>query len=257
MSPVKKILEKTPLLKIIKIFRQRNISARQIHHDKVMRNFYSQFTSPGDLVFDVGANIGNRTKIFLELGLKVVAIEPQDECVNTLKSLFRGNDNLTIIQKVLGSSEGEAELMICDSNTISSLSQDWIAAVKSSGRFADHSWDKKKIIPMTTLDNLISQYGTPSFIKIDVEGFEYQVLTGLSKPVNYISLEFATEYLKATFNCIDHLESLGDAIFNYSLGESMKLELDKYIQAKEIKDILNKYKDDITVFGDLYCQIKK
>lgn len=242
------------MFNIIKSFRERNISAQQVQHDNAMRSFYSQITKPGDLVFDIGANIGNRTKIFLELELNVIAIEPQDECVAVLKSSFGNNNKLTIVQKVLGASEGEAELMISDANTISSLSQDWIEAVKSSGRFANHSWDKKKLIAMTTLDKLIEHYGTPSFIKIDVEGFEYQVLTGLSQPVNYISIEFATEFLNATFNCIDHLESLGKVIFNYSLGESMKLKLDEYISSEEIKEILNTYKDDITIFGDLYCQ---
>ena len=69
----------------------------------------------------MGANVGNRTKIFLKLGVEVVAIEPQDQCVNILNSLFGKDKQLTIIKKVLGSSVGEAELMICNANTISSL----------------------------------------------------------------------------------------------------------------------------------------
>jgi hypothetical protein len=39
--------------------------------------FYRNFIRNGDLCFDIGANIGTRTEAFLELGAKVVAVEPQ------------------------------------------------------------------------------------------------------------------------------------------------------------------------------------
>src|SRR5689334_4646326 len=42
--------------------------------------FYRQFVGPGDLVFDVGANVGHVTKVFLRAGARVVAIEPQSIC---------------------------------------------------------------------------------------------------------------------------------------------------------------------------------
>jgi hypothetical protein len=40
------------------------------------RDFYRRFIRPGDLVFDVGANVGKRSAVFLDLGATVVAIEP-------------------------------------------------------------------------------------------------------------------------------------------------------------------------------------
>lgn len=221
-------------------------------HDQVMPNFFSQFASPGELVFDVGANVGKITKIFLDMGMEVVAIEPQDECVNILDSNYGKNENLTIIQKVLGPSVGEAELHICSANTLSSLSVDWIKSVKSSGRF-HYSWEEKKIIPMTTIDQLIDLYGVPAFIKIDVEGSEYEVMKGLSRPINYISFEFVPEFVDQTFKCIKHLESLGEVLFNYS-GGSTQFKLEEYVTAKEIKDILNSYKKGNMIFGDVYCK---
>lgn len=254
MGFIKKTLKKTPLYNSVRNFRYKKIAKQWTKHDQQMLDFYSHFTSPGELVFDVGANIGNRTKIFLKLGLKVVAVEPQNECVNILNSSFRKNKHLTIIQKALGSSVDEAQLMINNINIISSLSQDWIEAVKSSGRFPDDSWEEEKTVPMTTLDRLIDLYGVPTFIKIDVEGFEHEVIIGLSRPIKFISLEFHPEFINSTFKCIKHLESLGKVLFNYSIGESMNLALEKYVTAKEIKGILNSYEHDNRIYGDLYCQ---
>jgi len=225
-------------------------------HEKEMLSFYSQFISPGDLVFDVGANIGNRSRIFLELGSEVVAIEPQEACVKILESIYGKKGNLTIIQKALGALEGEAELMISDTSVLSSLSQNWIDAVKSSGRFGEISWEDKEKIMVTTLDQLIDKYGEPTFIKIDVEGYEYEVIKGLSSPIKFISFEFTPEYIEAILMCIDHLDMMGDIFLNYSLGESMKLVLNNYIPPKKMKEILESYKGNNKIFGDVYCQFK-
>lgn len=246
-----------PFIRVTQYFRNRYIASKMTEHDKEMRSFYSQFTSKGDLVFDVGAHIGNRTRIFLKLGLEVIAIEPQYTCVNKLQTLYGRNKHLTILQNVLGSSEGETEIMVSNANTISSLSHEWIDAVKASGRFAEYSWNHTQKITMTTLDKLIETYGTPTLIKVDVEGFEYEVIKALSKPVHYISLEFTPEFIDSSYKCIEHLETLGEVLFNYSLGESMKLELDNYVSSKEIIVILESYRHDHVIFGDIYCQFIK
>lgn len=251
---VKKVVKHTFLYGIVKHLRAYRAIKQWKTHDQEMLGFYSQFMSAGDVCFDVGANIGNRTKIFLKLGAKVVAVEPQEECLRVLKAVYKRNKCLIIIQKALGASEGEAELVISSANTISSLSQDWIEAVKRSGRFTNNSWEKKQVINMTTLDSLIATYGTPSFIKIDVEGFEYQVIQGLSQPVRTISLEFTPEFIESTFKCIDYLQSIGNICLNYSIGETSQLALDKWVNAQEMKGILTSYKDDIRLFGDVYVQ---
>lgn len=224
--------------------------------DHAMLEFYTGFVSRGDLCFDVGANIGNRAKIFLKLGASVVAVEPQSECVAILRTSFKNNRQLIVVQKALGESEGEAKMMICDANTISSLSPEWIESVRQSGRFSQYSWEKKQIVSVTTLDRLIEQYGFPSFIKIDVEGFEYQVIKGLSHPVRLLSLEFTPEFLASTFKSLNHLQKLGDILVNYSVGESMQLALDQWVTAQEMVEILKEFRDDNRLFGDIYVQFK-
>jgi FkbM family methyltransferase len=223
-------------------------------HDLKMMEFYSQFVFPGKLCFDVGANIGNRVKIFLELQADVVAIEPQEKCTQILRRVFGNNHHLKIIQKALGEREGEAEIMISDSNTLSSMSPEWIEAVKESGRFSEHLWDKKQKVQITTLDDLIQQHGIPQFIKIDVEGFEYQVIRGLSQAIPLISLEFVSERIEPTLYCIDHIASLGDVRLNYSIGESMRFSLESWIKPEEMKRLLSSLSGENNVFGDVYIK---
>jgi FkbM family methyltransferase len=223
-------------------------------HDQEMLEFYSQFVSSDKLCFDVGANVGNRVKIFLKLQANVVAIEPQNECVQILKRVFGRNRHLNIIQKALGEHEGDAEIMISNANTLSSLSPAWVEAVKKSGRFSDYLWDKRQKVRLTTLDSLVKQYGTPDFIKIDVEGFEYEVIRGLSQPIPLVSLEFVPERIGPTLNCIDRLRSLGEIRLNYSVSESMQFSLETWVGPEEMKGLLSNMSGGPELFGDVYVK---
>src|SRR5688572_23504531 len=121
-------------------------------------DFYKKILNTGDLVFDVGANVGNRVKVFLDLGCKVIAVEPQQECINELRKRF-GN-SITIVDKGLGESSGEKTLYLTDVSTIASVSEEWIDSVKQ-GRFSQHNWDKEVKIDLTTLDALVTEFGVP------------------------------------------------------------------------------------------------
>ena len=109
-------------------------------------------------------------------------------------------------------------------------------------------------VSLTTLDNLIEKYGTPAFIKIDVEGFEYQVIQGLSKPISMISLEFVPEVIESTFKCIDYLQHLGKIKLNYSLGENMQFLLEMWTTPNEMKKLLSNISNESNLFGDVYIK---
>jgi len=248
-----KLLLMCRLYNTIKTFKDRflMITPSYRQHKIEMKEFYSQFINSGDLCFDIGANIGNRTEIFLSLNARVVAVEPQSECLKKLRKTFGENTKLTIIPKALGQQEGEGTLLQGTVNTISTMSKDWISKMKESGRFSGHDWHKFIKVPVTTLDSLIRIYGTPKMCKIDVEGFEPIVLKGLSQPVTYISFEFNSEVLENAIECIYLCSKLGEAVYNYSNGESMKLSLDRWVDKDAIIKILQSF--DKGSFGDVYA----
>jgi FkbM family methyltransferase len=234
----------------------RQDSANEKKHFADEKKFYSQFINNGDLCFDIGANIGDKTELFIQLGAAVVAIEPQESCWRILKRRFR-NNKVFIEPVALDSKKGTRIIFIDRSHTLATISQDWINTVKQSGRFSSHKWIDKTAIQTTTLDDLINKYGKPVFCKIDVEGAEFEVLQGLSQTVGTISIEFVSERLGASINCIDYLSSLGKAEFNYCLGGSMVFALPDWVDINQIKSILTAMDNDLENYGDLYIRFHR
>jgi FkbM family methyltransferase len=222
------------------------------------RLFYSQFLSKGDLYFDVGANYGNRIEPVIDLGINIIAVEPQQECIDSLQKQF-GN-RITIVPMGLGEREEEKTMYISDANTISTFSEEWISSTQQSGRFSHHNWNEQRRIKMTTLDNLISRYGVPRFIKIDVEGFETEVLKGLSTPVEIISFEYAVpEQTGRAIECLQRINDIsgGKILCNYSVGESMKWALKKWLSADEMLAEIKSERFTKSDFGDIYIKSGK
>jgi len=216
-------------------------------------HFYSQLIGENDLCFDIGANVGDKTDTFLKLGAKVVAVEPQESCWRILKHRFK-NNNVYIETSALAGEKGTKTLFVDRSTTLSTISQDWLATVKQSGRFPNHKWAYNLTVPATTLDYLVEKYGRPAFCKIDVEGFEYDVLKGLSEPIKTISLEFVSERIDASLKCVDYLSSLGKVAFNYCLDDSASFALPDWVDCHQIKTVLTKMEKDINNYGDLYAR---
>jgi FkbM family methyltransferase len=223
---------------------------------KKRREFYLQFLNPNDIYYDVGANYGNRIEPIIKDKIKIIAIEPQQECIRYLTKKYK--DRITIIPKGLAEKKGVQSMYLSDAHTISSFSKDWIDAIKKSGRFSDYNWNKIQETEIETLDNLISKYGKPQFIKIDVEGYEYEVLKGLSQSITTISFEYTIpERKKSIIDCIDRIIKISnqnEVFFNYSIGESMEWTLDKWVSATEMKKEINLEKFIKSGFGDIYAK---
>jgi FkbM family methyltransferase len=213
--------------------------------------FYRRFLPPGGLCFDVGANVGERTDLFVALGARVVAIEPQAACADILRRRF--GERIELVEAALGPEPGEAELLVASYHTLSSLSLEWVEAVQESGRFIDFAWDKRVVVPMTTLEELIGRFGVPDFCKIDVEGFEFEVLRGLSRPVPALSFEFTFERMTSRLAAVEHLAGLGMTRFNASYGESFELALDDWVDGGDIVSFLESTPKSIDAFGDVYA----
>ena len=217
---------------------------------KIKYHEVSQLLKPHDLFFDVGAHMGDKSKELIKNNINVVMFEPQPKCLEQLNKLYSNNSLVKIIPKGLGRAMGKMNFNINTKEpAISTLTEHW-----KSGRFSNSKWDKKISIEITTLDEMINQFGNPNYIKIDVEGFEYDVLLGLSKKTGIISFEFTSEFISNAYKCIDHLISLNYSQFNFSLGERKKFN-SKWSNHQNIIDkIKENIKKDNLLWGDIYCK---
>ena len=189
-----------------------------------LRRLYATLAGPGDLVFDVGAHAGNRTRALAALGCRVVSLEPQPDFARLLRLLFDRHPRVSILEAAVGDHAGVATLSISDRTpTMTTLAAAWRAAREQDRVFAGVRWNRDIEVELVTLDALIARFGPPAFVKIDVEGGEPAVLAGLSQPVPALSFEYLPGTLDYTRACVDRLQALGDYRFNWSAGESYEL----------------------------------
>ncbi len=179
------------------------------HHFRLrsLMRFYQPFVKSGDLCFDIGANVGERTEALLKLGARVVAVEPQRACVEQLNKKFSKHPLLTVVHGAVGDYKGTVQLNLCDETTeCATFSEDFM---KAYGTISNLHWRRKEAVQMTTLDALIESYGLPAFIKMDVEGYESKVLDGLHHTVPCISFEFNQQLLADTYKALQALDEIG------------------------------------------------
>jgi hypothetical protein len=94
----------------------------------------------------------------------------------------------------------------------------------------------------------------PTFIKIDVEGFEYEVLAGLSRPIKSLSFEFTTIQRNVALACVERCVALGLKHFNAALGESQTLVHPDWVGDAEIAAWLNELPQAANS-GDIYAAL--
>ncbi|MCA6112870.1 FkbM family methyltransferase [Bradyrhizobium cenepequi] len=189
-----------------------------------MDRFYGNFIRPGDLVFDVGAHVGDRVASFRRLDARVVAVEPQRAMVRTLRLLYGRSKSVAIEAVAVGREPGRARMLInIDNPTVSSVSPTFVDAARGAPGWETQRWSKTVDVEVTTLDRLIAKHGIPAFIKLDVEGFEAEALHGLSRAVRSLSFEFTTIQRDVALACVERCSAMGYARFNAVLGESQTL----------------------------------
>jgi len=233
--------------------------------EKFYRELLAGF-SQGGLIFDVGANGGAKTDIFLKLGARVVAVEPDETNLTTLRERFLQyrlrSVPVTLVGKAL-SDKIAVEKMWIDGpgsavNTLNRIWADHLSTQSGTFKHQHHglSFSNSKSVETTTIDNLIKLHGLPYFIKIDVEGYELNVLRGMSIPVPFLSFEVNLRVLrKEGIECVQLLRKLrSEGEFNYTPDCCAGLSLESWVEADRICAILESCEDEtIEVFWRSNC----
>ena len=219
------------------------------------RRFYRAFITGGDLCFDVGAHVGNRTAAMLAIGARVVAVEPQPLMAATLRRLFGRHPEFHLVKKAVGEDIGKTKMLVSTRTpTVSTLSSKWIDQVVQAKSFTRIQWDERIQVDLTTLDALVAEFGTPAFCKIDIEGYELEALGGLSRPLPAVSFEYLPPAKGKASACVDRLMELGPYRFNAIRGEYPRFALSDWVAAPAIHDWLNGRDLDDRA-GEVYARI--
>lgn len=221
-----------------------------------MRRHYAPLIAPGDLVFDLGAHVGNHTRCFAGLGAQVMAVEPQPQLARWLRWLFRRERRVVVVEAALGARPGTASLYPSPRTpTVATLSSDWIAAVGSARSFAAVRWGAPLEVPVTTLDALIERYGPPRFCKIDVEGFEAEILRGLSQPIPLLSFEYVPAAIAVACEAVELSAALGPYRFNATVGERRRFLWPEWQEpAATVAWLRQRGRDERS--GDVYARLE-
>jgi FkbM family methyltransferase len=220
------------------------------------RKFYKSFISPGDLVFDIGANVGQKTHVFLSLGAKVIAAEPNPSCAEKIREKFQShirNGNLIVECLAVGKESGEIQLQTFEGHSdISSGSLDFIRHAESAGLVPT----RVIMVPVITADDLIQKHGAPDFVKIDVEGMDFDVLAGLSRAPKALSFEYnmRDSLWEAAEKCFNQVERLGLSSFNFTEFAKPMLLMNEWMDGESVQIEIKRRFRGTNHWGDLIAK---
>jgi len=188
-------------------------------------------------IYDIGANAGKFAEAALQKypDAHVVMVEPNEHLVKLLITKFQ-NKAVTIIERVVSkTSDIEVDFYLSNADTISTASTEWITNSRFTGKY---NWNRtiKKTI---TIDKILEKFPSPQIIKIDVEGYEFEAIQGLTKKQNKICFEWAEEQEHNVRSVVEYLENLGYAEFGFINGDDHLVEPTMWMTRQECLNQMN------------------
>jgi FkbM family methyltransferase len=142
-----------------------------------------------DLIFDVGVHKGQDTAYYLKKGFRVVGVEANPEICADLRKMFAGqisDGQFMLVEAAISTTSGPGKFYKFGTSVFGTISPDW--AERNQGMGLDYDVIE---VRFTTARELLSEYGVPYFIKIDIEGADnlcIEALEGFPKP-KFLSIE--------------------------------------------------------------------
>jgi FkbM family methyltransferase len=166
--------------------------------------------------------------------------------------------SVRVLEAAVGAECGLATLHIADKvgdGATSTLSEAFIARMEEWDERYKGNWRQQLVVPIITLDSLIARFGEPAYVKIDVEGYEMDVLRGLSSQPRLLSFEFHNAELDAAYACLDRFteDSEFNFITNPAWGYHQRFDLGKWLSRETLKNELSALTNG-NVEGDIFVR---
>ena len=206
------------------------------------------------MYFDIGSNIGKWSLANINNTSTIISVEASPNTFNTLLGNLGNNPKIVCLNYAVCNNNG-LDITFYDSvaNTLSTINKEWLTSPSSRFYNTGYSVITCKTV---TIDNLIQTYGIPELIKIDVEGGEYECVSSLTKKVNNLCFEWASETHEVTFKCLDHLYNIGFTKFyiQYEDNYTYRPDEEQYISdLYSIKTSIRETRPKID-WGMLWCK---
>ena len=188
---------------------------------KMESKFYENLLlGRGAMVFDIGANVGDKSALFSRFSQRVIAVDPDQHNHKVLKRRFFFQSKVVVINAAVGREEGKGFFYVnspgSPSNTMSVKWKGILEDAKANRWSTSTTFSGTYEVDTLTLDALVRKYGVPAYVKIDVEGYEIHVLEGLTKTIPVMSFEAnLPDFRDETIQCVHKISRLSsNATFN-------------------------------------------
>lgn len=192
-------------------------------------------------IYDIGANIGRFTEVNLTKykNCEFIVVEANPNLIPILEKKFESNKNIKILNLCVSELDGYVDFYISESDpisTISTASKEWI----NESRFNNTKYNSPIKVKSISIDSMISEYGVSNYTKIDVEGYEYEIIKGIKKNIGLLSFEWVEEMILDIKNSLYHLKSIGYNEFFITYDDDYKFIPNNYMSYDEIVNEVSK-----------------